>query len=58
MEHVQTYHRARIVELGELAEYFGAGDSLLYVLTYSGPGTMSETSFEYVSDPEGGWGTY
>ena len=43
---------------GGLASYFGAGDSLSYLLTYTGCETMTDASFAYLSKPSGGWGPY
>jgi hypothetical protein len=43
---------------GGLPNYFNSGDSLNYLLTYSGAGTMTETSFQFLSQPGGGEGVY
>ena len=43
---------------GGLPTYFGNGDSLSYLLTYSGIGTMNAASFEFLSLPGGSWGPY
>ena len=43
---------------GGLPAYFGNGDSLSYLLTYSGSGTMTDASFAFLSAPGGGWGPY
>lgn len=43
---------------GGLPAYFGNGDSLSYTLTYTGIGTMADSSFAFLSLPAGGWGPY
>lgn len=43
---------------GGLADYFNAGDSISYLLTYTGAGAMTEASFEFLSQPGGSEGTY
>jgi hypothetical protein len=50
--------RLSFVTSGGVANYFNSGDSLSYLLTYSGAGTMTETSFEFVSEPGGSEGQY
>jgi hypothetical protein len=43
---------------GGLSSYFGAGDSLSYLLTYTGSETMTDASFAYLSNLSGGFGPY